>query len=160
RRWMACSGRSGGSTMNTKQRLISLVVTALLVSACHKGDADDEKKPTPAAAKEESKEREVELTAEQVAKMGIEVAPAKSASRVPEVIGYGVIVNHDVVAQAVAEVATAEAAVNQSRAALARAQKLAGTPGAFGGDAEETAKKQSLVDTAALSLAQRKLSAT
>ena len=53
---------------------------------------------------------------------------------------------------------TAQAAADQSRAAAARAQRLAGTPGAMAADAVESATRQVASDTAALALAQRRLS--
>jgi multidrug efflux pump subunit AcrA (membrane-fusion protein) len=92
--------------------------------------------------------------------MGIVSAPASAATYAPETAGYGLVLAHDVIAQAVADVATAEAAVHQSRAALARARNLAGTPGAFSAEAQETAQRQATADEAALVLARRKLSAT
>jgi len=102
----------------------------------------------------------VTLSPEEMEKMGIVSAPASAATYAPETAGYGLVLAHDVIAQAVADVATAEAAVHQSRAALARARNLAGTPGAFSAEAQETAQRQATADEAALVLARRKLSAT
>jgi len=139
-------------------RTICLGSVALLASfGCHKEAPEVAKESAPVVAKED---HAIELTVEQVAKLGIEVVAAKSILRAPEVVGYGIVLSRDVIAQAVAEVRIAAAATNQSRASVARAQRLAGTPGAFGADAEETAKRQALVDAAALALAQRKLSVT
>jgi len=59
----------------------------------------------------------------------------------------------------VADIATAEAAAQQSRAALARLQRLDGTPGAMPAENTEAATRQAAADAAALSLAQRRLSA-
>jgi hypothetical protein len=101
----------------------------------------------------------VTLTAEQVRKADIATAPARVADYAPETAGYAVVMAHDLVAVAVAELTTAQAAAGQSRAAAARAQHLAGTPGALSADAVEGATRQLAADTAALTLAQRRLSA-
>lgn len=130
---------------------------ASMVCACHRSEPAAQKADQPAVETPQPK-ASVELSAEQIEKIGITVTPAKSISYTPENIGFGVVMSHDAIAQAVAEIATAQATVNQSRAALARVKRLSGTPGAFGTEAQETAERQSLVDAAALSLAQRKLS--
>jgi hypothetical protein len=122
--------------------------------------------PTAADAKDESAKEQgakasgegVTLTAEQVEKMGIATQSAKSMDYRNEIAGYGVIIPHDTIATAVAELASAQAAQEQSRAAAARAQRLAGTPGAMSADAVETAARQIATDTAAVALAQRRLS--
>jgi hypothetical protein len=100
----------------------------------------------------------VSLTAEQVEKMGIATQSAKSMDYRDEIAGYGVIIPHDTIATAVAELTSAQAAQEQSRAAAARAQRLAGTPGAMSADAVEAAARQIATDTAAVALAQRRLS--
>jgi hypothetical protein len=101
----------------------------------------------------------VTLTAEQVQKAGLATTPARAAHYAPEAAGYGLVTAHDLVAVAVAELTTAQAAAGQSRAAAARAQRLAGTPGALSADAVEVTTRQVAADTAALMLAQRRLSA-
>lgn len=93
-----------------------------------------------------------------MAKLGITTEPAKAADYTAETIGYGVVVPHDAIAAAVAELTTAKAAQEQSRAAAARAQRLAGTPGAMSADALDTSARQAATDSAALSLAERRLS--
>ena len=99
----------------------------------------------------------VSLAAEQVQKLGIITEAAKSFDYTPEVSGYGVVIPHDGIATAVAELATAQAAADQSRAVAARAQRLAGTPGAMAADTVENATRQVASDNAALELAQRRL---
>lgn len=101
----------------------------------------------------------VELDAGQVQKLGIASTPATAATFVPQVSGYAVVVSHDAIAQNLAEVQTANAAVRQSRAALARVRGLAHTPGAFSAETQESAERQALADEASLALARRKLSA-
>lgn len=128
----------------------------LVLAACQRADQDGGgKSPAPAAAAAEG----ISLTAEQVAKMGITTAPAAAADDTPETTGYGMIVPHDAVAVAVAELMTAEAAQTQSRATLSRTRHLAGTPGALPADALDSATRQVASDAAALALAQRRLSA-
>jgi len=102
----------------------------------------------------------VQLKPEQIEHLGIALTPAQAGSVTPEIQGYGVVLSHDVVAQAVAELATAAAGERQSRAALERAGRLAGTDGALSADALESAQRQAAVDAAALALAHRRLSAT
>jgi hypothetical protein len=100
----------------------------------------------------------VVLTAEQVEKLGVTTEPAKASDYVQEVVGYAVVIPHDTVATAVAELATAQAAQEQSHAAAARAQRLTGTAGAMSADAVETANRQVAVDAAAFALAEHRLS--
>jgi hypothetical protein len=125
------------------------------LAACHRSaPAADAKAPAAAAPGEG-----VTLRAEQAAKAGIATTPASAADSAPETTGYGLVVPHETVAVAVAELTTAQAAAAQSRAAAARAQRLAGTPGALSADTVESATRQVAADTAALALAQHRLSA-
>jgi len=118
------------------------------------------------AAKEDSTKEEgpseagegVTLTAEQAQKVGVTTTPARAVDYAAETAGYGVVIPHDTIATAVAELTTVKAAQEQSRAAAARAQRLAGTPGAMSADSVETAARQVATDNAAVALAQRRLS--
>ena len=101
----------------------------------------------------------VRLNPQEVVRMGIVTAPAAAVSRAAEVRGFGVVVAHEIVAQAVADWVTAAATERQSRSALERIQRLSGTPGAMPADALEAALRQATVDRAALALARRRLSA-
>jgi hypothetical protein len=143
--------------MTSLSRVIALVAALGCVMpalcACHRtAPVDDAKAPAAVPA------QGVTLTAEQVEKAGITTVPVKVASYSPETVGYGTVIAHDTVAVAVAELTTAQAAAGQSRAASQRAQRLAGTPGAMAADAVESATRQVAADTAALALAQRRLS--
>ena len=100
----------------------------------------------------------VTLTAEDVEKLGVATEPAETTDYVAEIVGYGVIIPHDTVATVVAELATAKAAQEQSRAIAARAQRLTGTPGAMSAEAVESADRQVATDAAALALAEHRLS--
>jgi len=139
----------------------------LALGACHKATPADEAKvvdqdeigaSAPGAQQKEPGGR-VSLTPDQVEKMGIVVEPAKSVAYTAETEGFGVIMLHEAIATAVAELATAEAAERQSRAALARSQRLARTPGAAAADLNEAAARQSAADVAAFELARQRLSA-
>ncbi len=92
--------------------------------------------------------------------MGIVTAEAKAIMHAPETTGFGVVLAHESIAAAVAELDTAAATERQSRAALDRAQRLAGTAGAMPAETLETAQRQAAVDQAALELSRRKLSST
>ena len=102
---------------------------------------------------------DVKLTPEEVAKLGIATTAAASVEFIPAKQGFGVVMSHDAIAQAVADVATAQAGMRQSRAVLARIARLAGTAGAESVEARESAARQAGVDTAALRLAEAKSSA-
>jgi hypothetical protein len=158
--------------MNTKKlRLPTALLCCVLValSACHRaapektGTAADEKSGAAAKAGE-SKDKEasegVSLSPEQIEKIGVQTDAAKAVDYAEETAGYGTVIPHESIAQAAAELATAQAAEKQSRSALARTQRLSGTPGAMSADVEETNARQVAVDAAALNLAKQRLSAT
>ena len=92
--------------------------------------------------------------------MGITTTAAQAIQSAPEVQGFGVVLAHETIATAVAEVRTAIAAERQSRAALERTHRLAGTPGAMPAETQETAERQAVADQAALELARQKLSSS
>ena len=137
---------------------------SMSLSGCHKtppttatAQAAEEPagKDKPGAAEESEG---VSLKPEEVEKMGIVTAEAKSITHAPEATGFGVVLAHESIATAVAELETAAAAERQSRAALERTQHLAGTAGAMPADAVEGLQRQAAVDRVALELAHRKLS--
>jgi hypothetical protein len=141
-----------------KATIACLVLLAL--SACHQSAGDRSEPDTAAVPVDANAAPGVELKPEQVEHLGIALSPAQGASVAPEVQGYGVVLSHEVIAQAVAELATAVAAERQSHAALERARHLSGTPGALSADTVESAERQAATDTAALALAHQRLSAT
>ena len=156
-----------GKAHGTPLRAAAAAVCAgLLLVACQRAapekataTAGDAKPAASAEAKETAAEG-VTLTAEQVEKMGVETAPVEATEYAEEAAGFGVVLSHDTIAQAAAELATARATVNFSRSSLARAQKLAGTPGAVSADALDAAAQKAAVDAAALTLAAQKMSST
>jgi hypothetical protein len=156
--------------MGTKT-LILLLSGALLVGCSGGGPAAGHAATKEADAKEadakeaDAKEgeakkeetRQVSLTPEQAARIGVVTTPVQSARYAGTAEGFGAILSHDLVAQAAAELHTSVAASRLSDAALARAKRLADTPGALGADAVENAERQQAADQSAVQLARRKL---
>ncbi len=147
----------------------ALLLGCLALCACHQASApggDTSHPANTAAAKpdaepksaEEAKGEGVSLTPDQVEKLGIATQAATATDYSQETAGFGVVVNHETLAQAAAELATAQAAERLSRSALARAKKLSGTAGAVSADVEETAAAKAESDEAALTLTTRRLS--
>ena len=107
----------------TRLRLAALGACLIIFGACQKtgapGAPATDAQPEQAAAKEGAEG--VTLSADQVQKLGIETSPAKAASYAPEAEGYAVVMAHETLAQAVAELATAQAAQ------AAQARRVRGT---------------------------------
>jgi len=160
--------------MNPKTRTLSLgyvvlscfALCALLTTGgCHKTPAAAD---APAAEEAGGKDKDkagaaeeaegVSLKPEEIEKMGIVTAEAKAIMHSPEASGFAVVLAHESIATAVAELDTAAATERQSRAALERTQRLAGTAGAMPADTLEGLERQAAVDQVALELAHRKLS--
>ena len=119
----------------------------------------DEADKAPAEAESSGESKPVELTAEERQKLGIATAPAEAITYSDSSAAFGVVLSHEAIAQAVADLETAASAAHLSEVALTRGQKLAAGPGALGADAIETLQKQKSADQAALSLARRKITA-
>jgi hypothetical protein len=158
-------------------KLVVIALLALPLVGCHKAPAGEATPATgkvatadakePADAKDKGDEKDadaagegVALKPEEVETMGIETAEAQATESAPEVQGFGVVLPHETIATAVAEVRTAIAAERQSHAALERTHRLAGTPGAMPAETQETAERQAIADQAALELARQKLSSS
>jgi hypothetical protein len=146
-------------------RLAACWVASTLMIGCHKTPASAEVAAPIAAVNGQPVESRmaaegVSLKPDEVGKLGIVTTEVKSVTHVPETTGFGTVISHETIAQAVADLATAVAVERQSRSALARGQRLAGTPGAMPVETQEAAQRQATVDQAALQLAQRRLSST
>jgi len=102
----------------------------------------------------------VTLKPDELDRMGIRITPVVATQQAPESTGFAFVLTREAIAQSIADLNTAAAVERQSRAALARARSLAGTPGAPSVEAQEAAERQATVDQAALVLAERRLSAT
>lgn len=152
--------------------LVAVCATMLVIAACQKTASADAAKPSnadkatavAAPAQDSASDSKkpaadtVSLSVEQMQKIGLQTQPARETSHAEETMGYGTVIPHESIAQAVAELATAEATEKQSRSALARSQRLSGTLGALSSDVEETNLRQAAVDAAALNLARQRLS--
>jgi hypothetical protein len=149
---------SAARWLSHRSRAATACCAILALSACHNAPPTEEAKVSDQDGIRTSAAG-VSVSPDEVEKMGIVVAPAKSVTYTAETQGFGVIMLHEAIATAVAELATAEAAERQSRAALVRSQRLARTPGAAAVDLDEAAARQSAADAAALALARRRLSA-
>ncbi|HEX3951901.1 MAG TPA: hypothetical protein VHW95_18780 [Steroidobacteraceae bacterium] len=158
------------STKIAQRKLMAagICCTLLATVGCQK-TADGAKEPDgnkpstaakAAAPKSADSSQGLNLTPAQIEKIGLETEAAKTVDYAEESAGYGSVIPHLSIAQAVAELASAEAAEKQSRSAVARTQRLAGTAGALSADVQETNARQLAVDSAALNLARQRLSAT
>lgn len=107
----------------------------------------------------EVKQRELKLTSEQAGKLGVVTTPAQATDYTAQAEGFGVVLSHDAIAQAAAELQTAVASARLSDQTLDRARRLADGPGALGADALEGAQRQQAADQTAVRLAWRKLTA-
>lgn len=146
----------------TRAAAAALCLASLGLAGCHrtppaeKATSAEAARPGPATQGTEGAEG-VTLTAEQAQTLGVATQPAKPIQYTAETSGFGLVVPHDAIATAVAELTTAQAAARQSQAALERAQHLSGTPGALSADAVESAARQAQTDRAALGLAEQRL---
>ncbi len=124
-------------------------------------DGADGKADAGGKDSEGEKEKEgVTLTAEQLEKLGVTTQPAQAIDYREESTGYGVVLDHQTIAQAVADLQTAQASAQFSKASQERARQLHGTLGAISADLEQTAEQKATVDSAALTLTTEKLSST
>jgi hypothetical protein len=141
-------------------RLLAVALWVTLLAACApKQAAEPTAENVPEATAAATTESGLILDQGQIEKLGLITQPAAAASYVAESSGYGLVLGHESIALMTAEIATANAAARQSRAALARIKQLANTPGAFPAETLETAERQTAADGAALALAQQKLTA-
>lgn len=151
---------------------LALVGLGLSAAACHRASAPESSASdsgasanateAASAAREpgsQQMDQGVELTPQEVAKLGVLTAQARSTTHERSVAGFGLVMAHEPVAQAMSEIATALAAARQSRSALERGKRLAGTPGAVPAEAQESAERQAAADEASLNLARQRLTA-
>jgi hypothetical protein len=131
------------------------------VAAKPQAAAAGDAKPQSEDASAEKREPggDLSLSTAEAENLQIAVTPLRAVSYRANSTGLGAVLGHEGVAQAAADLETAAAAAQQSSAALARAKRLAGGPGALGLDAVEVAARQVSADQASLGLARRKLSA-
>src|SRR5215471_14424941 len=133
-----------------KQRVLPIVLASLLLPAgCDDKDSKDSKQPArPTAA------LSVTLTANEVRDLGVRTMIARSETYTETALAYGVVSNFDALSQADASVLTAEAAVRQSQASVARTRRLKALK-AVSQEALDLAEKQAATDAAQLAMAER-----
>lgn len=98
----------------------------------------------------------VQLSGDDIRRLGIMVMPARAVRYTPHVHGYGVVVDLTALAQSNSDVATAAAAAHESGADLSRARALFAQNAGESRQALDAAQKQAAADAAALALAERK----
>jgi hypothetical protein len=125
-----------------------------------KADADDKSSEDEKAGEGDKAKAALTLTPEQLEKLGVTTQPAQAIEYRAESTGYGVVLDHQPIAQAVADLQSAEATAQFSKASLERTRQLHGTQGAISADLEQTAQQKAAVDSAALTLTTEKLSST
>ena len=135
-------------------RIVTLGVCLLTLAACD-SQPTDKATPRPAATTDSG----VNLTPEEAAHLAIRTMPVRAVGYAPQLRGYGVVSSFEALAQAVSDVATAQAAVRQSSATLARGRRLASAL-AISRESLDAAERQYATDEAALTLAQRKENTT
>jgi hypothetical protein len=141
-----------------KSVLWPLLGAALLLGGCGR-DHDEDGHPASAAEHQVAGEGNPALTQAQMQLMGLKLATLTLAPVQDQLRGQAQVLGHEGTAQLLADIAAAQAAVQQSAAGLQRARTLDTTPGALGTDVLEQAVRQASADTVQLQLAQRRLSA-
>jgi hypothetical protein len=142
---------------------LAVLVLSALIGGCHgnSGSATSAAATAPATTSKEAEpgpaDQQVTLTPQEIQKLGVLTAEARSITHERAAQGFAVVMAHEPVAQAVSEIVTALAAERQSRSALERAKRLAGTPGALPAEVQESATRQAATDAATLNLARQHL---
>ena len=129
------------------------LVLAFALPALVGCDKDADKKAD--SDKTDTAQYQVALSSEDIEHLGIATTPLRPAQYVPDVRGFGSVTSFEALAQSISDVTTAEAAAEQSRAALAHARSLADEK-LITRDALATAERQSTTDSAQVLLTQRK----
>jgi hypothetical protein len=167
----AVSG-SSAAAKSARLEMATVLAACLVLAACGKapdpgaaghGLLSEAKAAAPDGKSDERGEKDKEgatLTSEQLEKLGVTIQPARATDYRAESPGYAVVLDHQMIAQAVADLQTAEATAQFSKSSLERARQLRGTPGAMSADLEQTAEQKAAVDSAALTLTTEKLSST
>ncbi|MEP6546997.1 MAG: hypothetical protein ABJD53_05980 [Gammaproteobacteria bacterium] len=150
--------------MRTRTCVCKLALLGLILTGCQGQSAPSTASTTVADADpkgapggNEKKDATVSLTPQQIKKLGLVSEAAKSAKYSTEIPGFGVVMPHEPIATAVAELVAAQATVRQVHSALARQQRLAGTAGAVSADTLEGSIQQEAVAMAQLHLSEQKL---
>ena len=135
---------------NVIKAAVALVLALPLLVGC---DKDADKKADEDKA--DATHNQVTLSSEDIEHLGIATAPVRAVQYVSDVRGFGSVTSFETLAQSIADVTTAEAAAEQSRAALVHARSLAAEK-LITRDALAAAERQVATDAAQALLAQRK----
>ncbi len=129
--------------------IIASLMCLALLAAC------DEKSAKKAEDKTDAAQSGVTISQEDAEHLGIKTEPIRQIQYTAQARGYGAVVSFDTLAQSAADVATAQAAARQSRAALAHNRSLA-SDNLITREALEVAQRQVATDDAQVLLAERK----
>ena len=138
-----------GQLVKAKTVFLLALVLPLLVG-CDKGSEKTADKDNADTAQDQ-----VVISAEDVEHLGIATAPVQAVQYVPDVRGFGAVTSFDALAQSISDVTTAQAAAEQSQAALQHAKSLF-TDQLITRDALALAERQAATDAAQVLLAERK----
>ena len=127
---------------------VASVIALGIVTVAYAQDAGDEEDEAP--------DRLVTLDAATVARLGIVTAAVQPSEYRGETSGFGLVMPFDTLAQTYSDLATAESAVQTSKAALDRARSLFAADVSVSRQTVEAAERQEVADSAQLSLVQRK----
>src|SRR5712671_4830074 len=122
----------------------ALCAALLSIAACRQAPSAAQ---APAQGAKDSAAAEapgVTLKPDAIDRMGIRITPVVATQQAPESTGFAFVLTREAIAQSIADLNTAAAVERQSRAALARARSLAGTPGAPSVAAQEAAERPSI----------------
>ena len=128
----------------------------LALSACGKDSSAPADQPGSAAAADESEAVGVMLDTEAQAKLGVMTAALDAAKYQDRIEGPGSVLDVQPIAQMMADLATAEASVTASTAALKRAEGLYKAGKAISEESLEAARRQAIANEANLALAKTK----
>ena len=133
----------------------SVLALILILSACGPSPTSEKK-----AEEGKTSRPGVVLTSEETNALGLQTSTIRTATWRARVLGYGVVVALDTVAQTDADFMAASASAAQSQAAAQRARSLAtGDEAAVSREVVEAANAKATADHAALLLARRKADA-
>jgi hypothetical protein len=133
----------------------------LIILGCFLLASCSQSAPKPADKADSDSEPGISLKPEEVASLGLATVAAQPAQYQQQIMGYGVVMTLDAIAQSDADLETAAAAAAQSAAAAARANSLGtGEQAAVSREVIEVAQSKAAADQAALALARRKAEAS
>jgi len=137
-------------------RSLLILACVLALSACGKDNTAPADQTGAAAATGESETGGIALDPQEQTKLGVATAALDAARYQDQIDGPGSVLDVQPIAQMMADLATAEASVTASTAALKRAEGLYKAGKAISEEALEAAKRQAVANEASLALARTK----